>query len=598
MIGVDLGTTSSCVAVMEGGAPHVVPNQEGARTTPSVVAFTEGGERLVGEAARRQAVTNPRSTVFAVHRLIGRKFRSGVVEEARRLLPYQLVEAPNGDVLVLIGDRVYSTTEIVSFVLEKLKAVAEDYLGEPVEEAVITCPAYFNDCQRQAIKDAALIAGLRAGRIVNAPTAAAVAYGVGRGAKRGYLAVFDLGGGSFDVSILEMSDGLFQVRATGGDTDLGGEDFDRRVVDWLIAEFLRDSGLDLSQDDVALVRLKEAAENAKRELSSREQTDIALPFIAAGASGPQRLDAILTRRLFESLTEFPLRRTTEPCRRALADAGLGGDQIAEVLLVGGQTHDPRVPTIVGKLFGREPSRAPHPEEEVAMGAALLTGIIVGTVKDLVLLDVTPHTLGIETRDGTFTPLIERNSPIPTGKTRVFTTVADEQAKVEVHLLQGESERAAHNESLAKVELTGIPPAPRGRPQIEVGFEIDVNGIVSVSAQDQATGRSQSIVIHPSGGLSPAEVTRLAEATRLRQQAEWQKKEQEGVAQRLDGLLQNTMRNVQALEGKLTAAELERVLAAIERAQKARKGGDVARLKARLIDLEMAATLIGQAILRP
>jgi molecular chaperone DnaK len=598
MIGIDLGTTKACVAVMEGGAPQVIPNQEGARTTPSVVAFTAGGERLVGEPARMHAVTDPRNTVFAVNRLTGRKFSSGVVEEARRVLPYQLVEASNGDVLVLARDRVYSATEMVSFVLEKLKSAAEDYLGEAVEDAVIACPACFDDPQRQAIRDAGQIAGLRVVRIVNVPTAAALAYGVGKGPKHGYMAVFDLGGGTLDISILEATEGLFQVRATGGDTCLGGEDFDQRIVDWLIAEFLRDTGLDLRQDATALVRLKEAAEKAKQELSTAEQTDVVLPFIAADASGPKRLDAVLTRRHYESLTEFPLARTIEPCRRALADAGLRADQVEEVLLVGGQTRDPRVSEIARKVFGREPNRAVNPDEGIAMGAAIQAGMITGEVKDLVLLDVTPHTLGIETKDGTFTPLIERNSTLPTRKSRVFTTVADNQARVEVHILQGESDRAAYNKSLARLELTGIAPAPKGGPQVEVSFEIDVNGIVSVSAQDGATGRRQSMVVHASGGLSEAEVTRLADATQARQQAERQTKEEHVVAHHLDGLVQNTMRAVQALEARLTVAEQERILTALQRAKKARKGRDLARLKASLIDLERAATLIGQAMRRP
>jgi molecular chaperone DnaK len=598
MIGIDLGTTNSCVAVMEGGAPQVIPNQEGARTTPSIVGFTAKGERLVGQIAKRQALTNPKNTVFAVKRLIGRKFSSKEVEEARRFLPYQLVEAANGDVHIGIEDKQYSTPEISSFVLQKLKAAAEDYLGEPVEEAIITCPAYFNDPQRQATKDAGLIAGLKVSRIINEPTAAALAYGVGKGAKHGYVAVFDLGGGTFDISILEMTEGLFQVRATGGDTYLGGEDFDQRIIDWLIAEFMRETGIDLKQDRMALQRLKEAAEKAKCELSTAQQTEIVLPFISADASGPKHLNTVLARQKYESLTDDLLERTIEPCRRALADAGLRADQIEEVLLVGGQTRAPKVSEIVRKVFGREPNRAVNPDEGIAMGAAIQTGIIAGEVKDLVLLDVTPHTLGIETKDGTFTSLIERNSTIPTRKSRVFTTVADNQTRVEVHILQGESDMAAYNKSLAKFELTQIPPAPKGVPQIEVSFEIDVNGIVSVSAQDQATGRSQSIVIHPSGGLSQAEVTRLADETKAEQQHERQKKEQEGVVRQLDGLVQNTMRSVQALEGKLTSDEQTRILSAIEQAKKARSDGGIDELKARLADMEKAATLIGQAMLRP
>ena len=480
MIGIDLGTTNSCVAVMEGGVPQVIPNQEGARTTPSIVGFTAKGERLVGQIAKRQALTNPKNTVYAVKRLIGRKFDSPEAEEARKFLPFQLVGAPNGDVHIQIEDKVYSPPEISSFVLQKLKAAAEDYLGEAVEEAIITVPAYFNDPQRQATKDAGLVAGLKVSRIINEPTAAALAYGLKNTGKNGqFVAVYDLGGGTFDITILEMADGLFQVRATGGDTYLGGEDFDQRIIDWLIGEFQRETGIDLTQDRMALQRLKEAAEKAKCELSTAQQTEIVLPFISADASGPKHLNTVLTRQRYEELTDELLERTIEPCRRCLADASMKPEQIDEVLLVGGQTRAPKVTEVVRKLFGKEPNRAVNPDEGVAMGAAIQTGIIQGEVKDLVLLDVTPHTLGIETKDGTFTPLIERNSTIPTRKSRVFTTVADNQTRVEVHVLQGESDMAAYNKSLAKFELTSIPPAPKGVPQIEVTFEIDVNGIVSV-----------------------------------------------------------------------------------------------------------------------
>jgi len=598
LIGIDLGTTNSCVAVMEGGAPQVIPNQEGARTTPSIVGFTAKGERLVGQIAKRQALTNPKNTVYAVKRLIGRKFDSPESEQARRFLPYELVEAANGDVHIQIEDKVYSTPEISSFVLQKLKAAAEDYLGEPVEEAIITVPAYFNDPQRQATKDAGLIAGLKVSRIINEPTAAALSYGL-KSAKGGqFVAVYDLGGGTFDITILEMADGLFQVRATGGDTFLGGEDFDQRIIDWLISEFLRETGIDLKQDRMALQRLKEAAEKAKCELSTAQQTEIVLPFISADASGPKHLNTVLTRQKYESLTDDLLEKTIEPCTRCLSDAALRADQIDEVLLVGGQTRAPKVTEVVRRVFGKEANRAVNPDEGVAMGAAIQTGIIAGEVKDLVLLDVTPHTLGIETKDGTFTPLIERNSTIPTRKSRVFTTVADNQTRVEVHVLQGESDMAAYNKSLAKFELTNIPPAPKGVPQVEVTFEIDVNGIVSVAAQDQATGRSQSMVIHPSGGLSQSEVNRLAGATRAQEQADRAKKDQETVVHQLEGLVKNTMRSVQALEGKLTPDEQERVLAAMERAKKAQSDGDLEELKARLVEMEKAATIIGQAMLRP
>jgi len=604
MIGIDLGTTNSCVAVMEGGVPQVIPNQEGARTTPSIVGFTAKGERLVGQIAKRQALTNPKNTVYAVKRLIGRKFDSPESSEALRVLPFQLVDADNGDVHIQIEDRVYSPPEISSFVLQKLKAAAEDYLGETVEEAIITVPAYFNDPQRQATKDAGQIAGLTVSRIINEPTAAALAYGLKNSAGDGqFVAVYDLGGGTFDITILEMADGLFQVRATGGDTYLGGEDFDHRIIVWLMGEFQKETGIDLEQDRMALQRLKEAAEKAKCELSTAQQTEIVLPFISADASGPKHLNTVLTRQQYEQLTDDLLQRTIDPCTRCLVDAGLKPEQIDEVLLVGGQTRAPKVSEIVKGVFNREPNRAINPDEGVAMGAAIQTGILQGEVKDLVLLDVTPHTLGIETKDGTFTSLIDRNSTIPTRKSRVFTTVADNQTRVEVHVLQGESDMAAYNKSLAKFELTNIPPAPRGVPQVEVSFEIDVNGIVSVSAQDQATGRSQSMVIHPSGGLSQAEVSRLVEETRTRETEERGKKDKDTVVRQLEGLIANTMRSVQALEGKLSPEEQKTILEAIERAKatlaKGKKGeADSNELKERLSEMEKAATVIGQAMLRP
>ncbi len=600
VIGIDLGTTNSCVAVMEGGVPQVIPNQEGARTTPSIVGFTAKGERLVGQIAKRQALTNPRNTVFAVKRLIGRKYSSPEVETARRFMPYALTEAPNGDVHIQIEERVYSPPEIAAFVLQKLKAAAEDYLGEPVEEAIITCPAYFTDPQRQATKDAGLIAGLRVLRIINEPTAGALAYGLGKDTSRSqFVAVFDLGGGTFDISILELAEGLFQVRATGGDTFLGGEDFDQRIVDWLIGGFEQDTAIDLRQDRMALQRLKEAAEKAKCELSTAQQAEIVLPFISADQSGPKHLNTVLSRSRYEELTNDLLERTVEPCKQALADAGLRPDQVDEVLLVGGQTRAPRVSEVVRRVFGKEANRAVNPDEGIAMGAAIQTGIIAGEVKELVLLDVTPHTLGIETKDGTFTPLIERNSTIPTRKARIFTTVADNQTKVEVHVLQGESDMAAYNKSLAKFELTNIPPAPKGVPQIEVSFEIDVNGIMAVSAQDQATGRSQSMVIHASGGLSQSELSRLSAEAKMRDQADRQRREQEAVVRQLEGLVTNTLRSIQALEGKLSSDEQERILAAMERAKRARaESGSLDELKNRLQEMERAASLLGQAMLRP
>ena len=605
MIGIDLGTTNSCVAVMEGGVPQVIPNQEGARTTPSIVGFTAKGERLVGQIAKRQALTNPKNTVYAVKRLVGRKFDSPECEMAVKYLPFELAAAANGDVSIKIEDKVYSPPEISSFVLQKLRAAAEDYLGEVVEEAIITVPAYFDDPQRQATKDAGQIAGLKVSRIINEPTAAALAYGLKSDAATGQtVAVYDLGGGTFDITILEMSDGLFQVLATGGDTYLGGEDFDQRIIDWLISEFLGETQIDLAQDRMALQRLKEAAEKAKCELSTAQQTEIVLPFISADASGPKHLNTVLTRETYEKLSDDLLERTVEPCTRCLADAGLKPEDIDEVLLVGGQTRAPKVTELAKRVFGRESNRAVNPDEGVAMGAAIQTGIIQGEVKDLVLLDVTPHTLGIETKDGTFTSLIERNSTIPTRKSRVFTTVADNQTRVEVHVLQGESDMSAYNKSLAKFELTNIPPAPKGVPQIEVTFEIDVNGVYNTKAQDQATGREQSMTIHPSGGLSQQEVSRLVEETRERETEERDQKELDTVVRQVEGLVANTMRSVQALEGKLSKEEQESILASIEKAKKAvtgakdGDGSDTDELKTCLTDMEKAATVIGQAMLRP
>jgi molecular chaperone DnaK len=520
IVGIDLGTTMSSVAVVEGTVPRVIPNQEGAPTTPSVVAFTPDGERLVGEVARRQALVNVENTVYGVKRLIGRSYGSREAREARRVFPFRLVPGKNGDAHIQIEDRLYSPPEICSFILQKLRAAAEDYLGETVEEAILTVPSCFNDPQRQATRDAALITGLTVSRIINEPTAAALRYGLGEVESQGqFVAVYDLGGGTFDITILEMAEGLFQVRATGGDSYLGGEDFDRRIILWLMHEFETETGVNLGSDRIAQQRLREAAEAAKRQLSDVRQAEIALPYISADASGPKHLNRVLTRRQYEELTADLLQRAIDLCERCVAEAGLSVGQISEVLLVGSQTRMPRVAELVADFFKREPNRTVNPEEAVALGAATEGGIIQGEVKDLVLLDVSGHTLGIETRGGTFTPIIERNSTIPTRQARIFTTVADEQERVEVHVLQGESNSAAENKSLARFDLTDIPPAPAGKPQIEVSFEIDVNGIVSASAQDQATGRSQSIVVHPSGGLSQAEVSRLAKEARRREAGE-------------------------------------------------------------------------------
>jgi len=595
MIGIDLGTTNSCVAVMEGGLPQVIPNQEGTRTTPSTVGFTAKGERLIGQIAKRQARTNPQNTVFAVKRLIGRKFDSAEVEEARRFLPYQLVPAQNGDVHVQIEGRQYSPPEISSFVLQKLKAAAEDYLGDTVEEAIITVPAYFNDPQRQATKDASRIAGLNVARIINEPTAAALAYGLRTGKKSQTVAVYDLGGGTFDITILEMSDGAFMVRATGGDTYLGGEDFDQRIIEWLTQEFRREAGIDLQQDRMALQRLKEAAEKAKCELSTAPQSEIVLPFISADASGPKHLNIVLNRQMYEELTDDLLQKTIQPCRQCLADAGVRPDQIDDVLLVGGQTRGPKVAELVRRVFGKEPNRAVNPDEGVAMGAAIQTGILQGEVKDLVLLDVTPHTLGIETKDGTFTAIIEKNSTIPTRKTRPFTTVADNQTRVEIHVLQGESDMAAYNRSLAKFELTNIPPAPRGVPQVDVSFQIDADGIYTVSAQDQTTGRVQQMIVHPSSGLSQAEVGRMEAEAKARDAEEKAHKEREVLTQRIEGLTANMLRSIQLIDQ--TTDEVTRVLSTIKRIRTAIQHSTLEELRAYLAELEEASNLVARAMLR-
>ncbi len=619
MIGIDLGTTNSCVAVMEGGVPRVIPNQEGERTTPSVVAFTASGERLVGSIAKRQALTNPKDAVFAVKRLIGREFDSPESAEARKFLPFELVNAPNGDMHIQIEDDVYSPLEISAFVLQKLKAAAEEYLGEAVHEAMITVPAYSTYRQRQATKEAGRIAGLKVSRVIGGSTAAALTYGFEHPTASGqFVAVCDLGGGTFDVTILELADGLCQVRATGGDTYLGGEDFDQRIIEWLVVEFQREAGIDLRQDRTALQRLKEAAEGAKCELSTVQETEIVLPFISADASGPKHLNAVLTRQKYEELTDELAERTIEPCRRCLADAGVRPEQIGEVLLVGGQTRSPNVRRAIHEVFGRPMKRAAD-DGVVARGAAIQTGITQGGVKDIVLLDVTPYTLGIETKDGTFTTLIERNTTIPTRRSRVFTTVADNQTRVEVHVLQGESDMAAYNNSLAKFELTSIPPAPKGVPQVEVTFEIDVNDELSVSAVDQASGVGEGVFRGAQASertgitadtptdevrglvLSPESHVRATEpevaGTFIDMRAR-SLDSKEVIVLQLGGLITNTLRAVQALEGKLTPSETEQILPAIERAKAALAGGGLDELQAGLAELDWAARLIGQAMLRP
>jgi molecular chaperone DnaK len=535
IIGIDLGTTNSCVAVVDVTTPQVISNREGSRTTPSVVGFTEDAERLVGQIAKRQAITNPFNTVFAIKRLIGRKYDSEEVVRAKQVLPYQIVQAPNGDVKVKIRDREFSPEEISAFVLMEIKAFAEDFLGEPIAEAIITVPAYFNDSQRQATRDAGKIAGLDVLRIINEPTAAALAYGLDN-KKSQIIAVYDLGGGTFDISILKLEEGLFEVLSTSGDTYLGGEDFDKRIMDWLIEVFQKESGIDLREDRMALQRLKEAAERAKCDLSMVSESRITLPFISADASGPKHLNTVLTRHDFEKMVEDLIQKTIDPVNDALKAANVTARQIDEVVLVGGQTRMPKVIEAVQKVFGKEPNRNINPDEVVAVGAAIQGGILRGDIKDMILLDVTPLSLGIETHGGLFTKIIERNSTIPTKNSLIFTTVADNQSKVQVHVLQGEREFSRENKSLGKFDLVGIPPAPRGVPQIEVTFSLDSNGIVSVTARDQATNQSTGVQINPAGGLSQEEIDRLVSEATEHQRIDATRREMRMLQNKLEGMI--------------------------------------------------------------
>jgi len=596
ILGIDLGTTNSCVAVVDPLAPRVLSNREGTRTTPSIVAFTEDGDRLVGQIAKRQAITNPRNTVFAVKRLIGRKFDDTEVQRAIDVLPYPLVRAKNGDLKVLIHERQYSAQEISAYVLREIREFAEEALGEEVGEAVITVPAYFDDSQRQATKDAGKIAGLEVLRIINEPTAAALAYGLDREGSKRTVAVYDLGGGTFDISILELSEGVFEVKATAGDTYLGGEDFDRAIMDWLIAEFKSESGVDLREDRMALQRLKEAAERAKCELSSEREAAINLPFISADDSGPRHLSRTLTRSHFEELVSDLVERTEEPCRDALSQAGLRADQVDEVLMVGGQTRMPKVWETVQRIFGREPNREINPDEVVAMGAAIQGGILRGDVKDVVLLDVTPLSLGIETHGGLFTKLIDRNSTIPTKSTQIFTTVVDNQDTVEIHTLQGEREIAAENKSLGRFELVGIPPAPRGVPQIEVTFAIDSNGIVNVSARDMATNLSQSVQINPAGGLSREEVERLVEEADAHAHADRQKREMRQLKNRLEGLVYNNQRVFDQFRDMLDDERRRKIHESLLQARVALSKDDRGELEVAMYDLNSISRMLSDVML--
>ncbi|MFG1301626.1 molecular chaperone DnaK [Xanthobacter sp. V3C-3] len=594
IIGIDLGTTNSCVAVMEGSAPKVIENAEGARTTPSIVAFTEDGERLVGQPAKRQSVTNPERTFFAVKRLIGRRYDDPTVEKDKKLVPYSIVRADNGDAWVESDGKKYSPSQISAFILQKMKETAESFLGEKVEKAVITVPAYFNDAQRQATKDAGKIAGLEVLRIINEPTAAALAYGLDK-KSAGTIAVYDLGGGTFDVSVLEIGDGVFEVKSTNGDTFLGGEDFDMRLVGYLADEFKKEQGIDLRNDKLALQRLKEAAEKAKIELSSATQTEINLPFITADASGPKHLTMKLTRAKFEALVDDLIQRTVEPCRLALKDAGLTAGQIDEVVLVGGMTRMPKVQEVVKQFFGKEPHKGVNPDEVVAIGAAIQAGVLQGDVKDVLLLDVTPLSLGIETLGGVFTRLIDRNTTIPTKKSQVFSTAEDGQTAVTIRVFQGEREMAADNKILGQFDLMGIPPAPRGVPQVEVTFDIDANGIVQVSAKDKGTGKEQQIRIQASGGLNEADIEKMVKDAEAHAAEDKKRKALVEAKNHAEALVHSTEKAVAEHGDKVGAAEKGAIEAALADLKSTLEGDDVEAITAKTNALAQASLKLGEAM---